>query len=139
MLKMWFSKRFYCDLCEASFTLQGNLTKHVAYAHSENPKQKFTCDLCGFSVKYLERHIMEKHQPDNKIKYPCGACEKTYLSRRALRTHTQWAHEDNNPTCDVCGKLVRNLRKHNQEVHEANDRLPCDICNKTFAATRSLV
>lgn len=80
--------RFSCTFpdCEKIYLAKGELTRHVAGEHSENPVN-FVCTLCHKEFKYkinrdvhIRRHTTEK--PFN-----CGTCGRRFAGTNDLKRH----------------------------------------------------
>jgi len=109
-------------------------------------KKLIRCQSCDKIVNEssLESHNATFHGSIRKFKgdaaedegdsrIVCHFCLKSYSSDVSLTAHIRRKHENNNVTCNVCGKVcstVPDLRSH-QRVHEPNleRRFACDMCD----------
>ena len=131
---------FDCPQCPKSFTLKGNLKKHIQSVHTG--EKTFECQICGksFSQKVsLKRHMVSLH-PSNleltsqekfvetksedgqKSSFTCTECGKEFTAMRSVKEHIKTVHEGvKNFKCQECGKEFAksgNLKAHIKQVHK---------------------
>ena len=77
-------KRYACDVCDASFTMVGNLNRHKKSHLNHRP---YTCNFClrGFLrrtsyVEHLRLHTGEKP-------YVCEHCKQTFVRKKCHQMH----------------------------------------------------
>lgn len=59
----------------------------------------------------------------------CETCGKQCRSKADLRSHIKSRHtETPRQKCDICGNLVKNMRKHKQIHVESALHIKCEIC-----------
>ena len=64
-------------------------------------------------------------EPD-QLKFPCGFCDKKFLTENILSFHTLYRHKEEkrrNVSCEFCGRVFawknrKNLKKHVLSVHK---------------------
>jgi hypothetical protein len=108
-----------CDICQRTFTLKGNLTKHLLSHTGERP---FQCDICQrtFTQKgNLTRHLLS-HTGERP--FQCDICQRTFTQKVSLTQHIR-CHTGERPfQCDICqrtftqkGNLTQHIRCHTGE------------------------
>lgn len=139
---------FDCDRCDANFRRKDNLVKHEKRVHSlgnlnvglirGEDSREFVCKMCGRNfgpdrIKY-EAHLMlrvcqtkdRNIEIDDKLKFPCDHCEKTYNEKDSLDRHVRWKHGDPIQAfkcleCDSSFKYKSSLKRHMDTEHTGND------------------
>ena len=98
-----------CPHCAATFSRAGNLNAHIRYAHE-------------------------------KIRYDCHLCDESYTFKRPLKLHIERVHEgkSNSKKCPICKRLVVNVKRHVDQVHEKITPHICDICSAKFPQKHKL-
>ena len=135
---------FTCTVCGVGAKTKRNLNHHMVSVHGE---LKFKCEKCdkAFSMnRHLLRHIACHHSDVPARRYPCGRCDKTFLSTTFVKYHQIDKHgkkfEGLSVTaakahqCDQCDyktSFQRNLTSHIERVH-LKLRLECEKCGKQF-------
>ena len=92
---------FPCDICQKTFTNQGNLNRHAVVHTGKKP---FSCSECGKSFNRkdsLDTHML-LHSEDNP--FHCKTCSKTYTSRHNLMLHETSHSGEKLHTCPQCFK-----------------------------------
>ena len=126
-----------CHLC--GFTGRAPLLwNHVRRMHKEFVK--VSCPNCGKQVRNLGlRHHVKNTQCDRPVeeraKFKCNMCEKTFVSKKGLRDHVLYIHNQENPyKCEQCEYQTynkSNLRMHVKRVHEKRPLYDtCPHCDK---------
>ena len=102
----------------------------VEKSKANNVKQP--CHHCNKHVSNLRRHLKEscRSNPDNLVECPrctmmiLKTCLTEHLNGRmdkktgaVINRPCQGIDEDKKAKCDLCGILVRNLRRHKRELH----------------------
>ncbi|EFA02218.1 zinc finger protein 69 homolog B [Tribolium castaneum] len=122
-----------CNVC-GMIVRSDNLKRHVQL-HLETPVE---CKHCGKVFKNSEslRGHMLIHRG---IIYTCEICEKTFKVKaeykRHLKTHID--PEIGKVMCTICGKRVRDMKKH-MHSHTGERPYMCVYCCKGFTSTYSL-
>jgi uncharacterized C2H2 Zn-finger protein len=140
---------FECERCGTRFSRKDNLIKHEKRVHSlgnlnvgitrKGDIREFVCKMCGRNfgpdrIKY-EAHLMlrvcQMEQEDNveiddRLRFPCNQCEKTYNEKDTLDRHVRWKHgEQIQPfSCLECGasfKYKSSLKRHMKTEHVESD------------------
>ncbi|XP_018577666.1 zinc finger protein 568-like [Anoplophora glabripennis] len=122
-----------CNICGIVMRTD-NLKRHVQM-HLEGP---VTCNVCGKVFKNPES--LRGHTLIHKgIIYTCQICGKTSRVKsehhRHVKTHTD--PEARKVMCTLCGKRVRDLKKHTQS-HTGERPHSCTFCKKGFTSPYAL-
>merc|ERR1712008_505529 len=81
-------QKFKCSICDASFTENGNMKKHIKSVHEG---QKFKCSICDSSFTQsgdLKRHIATVHEKS----FHCSICDASFARRETLKKHISELH-----------------------------------------------
>jgi uncharacterized Zn-finger protein len=101
---------------------------------ADKNKQKFLCEICGRSYKYV-CHLKEHSKTHTgKRDYKCSLCEKSYFRHRDLEEHEKIHYGTEYYHCNICNKaFVRRsgLNRH-KKVHTENALIKCGHCDKYF-------
>jgi len=138
-----------CPDCENTYASRKILAIHVKTVHTVYGLEECICNVCSKRLKNpesLKRHKHEFHpikqEVNNQIEVPCDECEKTYKSRKYLRTHKNACHKNDERMCDFCPKILKNslyLQQHLSRIHGPNQNLSCELCGKNFKNRSKLV
>ncbi|XP_071550240.1 uncharacterized protein [Panulirus ornatus] len=155
------TRRFSCRMCNASYSREAKLRRHVLSHSQEHQEKEHKCSKCSksFSAKeYLQAHLKlhggkkykcetcgflcsspfnldthrKKHLGDKPFK--CELCEKTFIRRDFLDSHMEQVHKNKKSKCEVCGKLFsrKDVLKRHLAVHN-NETYDCEVCAKKFS------
>ncbi|KAM4567078.1 uncharacterized protein PAE49_010531 isoform 1-T1 [Odontesthes bonariensis] len=161
------AKVFACEVCNKSFNRQFHLRKHMNTHKEQRP---FSCDQCPRKFRNtatFEYHLL-RHEELKYATFECQLCEKSFKTKRCLKTH-QLVHTDTRPfVCSTCGKGFKtkhSLQAHqvvhavekphkcsqcwesfryaitlqcHQSVHTGENPYKCAVCGKAFTRRRSL-
>ena len=102
-----------CDICNKTFSDNGQMEKHKARMHGHTFANQFQCEICNkmFDQKY-------------------------YLQRHKIYHKTKDSFK-----CEICGKkfkLKANLKKHISNIHNNSEVYKCRICDKEFNSKSNL-
>ena len=161
-------KQYQCSICPDIFSSENKLMQHIKFDHekqelygcpncdkkfrSENSlrrhdeqfHQKITttliCPHCAATFSRagnLNAHIRYAHE---KIRYDCHLCDESYTFKRPLKLHIERVHEgkSNSKKCPICKRLVVNVKRHVDQVHEKITPHICDICSAKFPQKHKL-
>ncbi|XP_045615645.2 uncharacterized protein [Procambarus clarkii] len=155
------TQRFSCLLCNASYSREAKLRRHMLCHCPQNQEKEHKCTKCpkSFSTKeYLQAHLRvhggkkykcetcgffcsspfnldthrKKHLDDRP--YRCELCERTFVRRDFLDQHMEQIHKNSKSKCEVCGKLFsrKDVLKRHLAVHN-NETYDCEVCSKKFS------
>lgn len=100
------------------------------------------CPHCGDHFKWLQQHIVHKHEKSKPWK--CEDCDYAHSLLAGLKRHKKTKHPDESTmkVCHICGhKAVTNqeIRKHIEATHEKKRDFACNVCEDTkFYSKRQL-
>ena len=85
-------EKFKCSLCDAEYTFEGNLKKHIKSVHDEN--KPFKCVQCPSKfamLSGLNRHFEAVHE--KKRPFQCTHCERCFYEKNKLKKHMESVHD----------------------------------------------
>ena len=85
---------FKCSLCEATFSTQRSLNRHVKVVHEKNLPFKCSendCDKSFGEQHRLKNHVKEVHEGIRKT-FLCNHCGKGLCSNQQLKRHENKFH-----------------------------------------------
>lgn len=113
------NKRFACDVCDAQFTMIGNLNRHKKGHSNHRP---YTCNFClrGFLrrtsyIEHIRLHTGEKP-------YTCEICYQTFVRKKCHQMHIRKCKEENKveQTNNTARQLFDNNLKLKHKLQEAS-------------------
>ena len=135
-----------CERCPATFSRKDNLIKHEKRVHSlaninvglirGSGVTEFICQMCGRNFgsdnSNLEAHLLlklcrqankqENIELDDKLRFPCDQCDKSFAEKDYLARHIRWKH--GHPMglfecsqCDASFNLKSSLQRHIEKQH----------------------
>ena len=119
-------KTVKCSICNATFTRNSSLNRHVASVHEgkkpHDSKKPFKCDICNstFTRKSnLKTHSASVH--DGKKLFDCDICNTTFTQKKSLKEHEDSVHDRKKMfKCDICSATFTrkySVKKHTNSVH----------------------
>jgi KRAB domain-containing zinc finger protein len=127
---------YKCSVCEYECLKRSAMERHFNKEHEK--VQPYTCSICGrtfWSRSSHDYHVRYWHGE----KVLCECCGKTYGNKMKLKEHLrQMAQGDKLRVCDVCGKHVKDLISHRNDVHGAIKRPKCTECGQVQRNSRKL-
>jgi KRAB domain-containing zinc finger protein len=97
----------------------------------ENNKNKFQCQQCPKS--FTNRHILYRHEESHKPKIKCQICNKK-ISNRNLKDHLKRHENIKKFNCDHCrvGFVIKGELICHMWKHRSEKRFNCKQCNRGF-------
>ncbi|XP_021698044.1 zinc finger protein 708 [Aedes aegypti] len=130
-----------CRFCSLRYSTRKGLEVHEMRDHGASHKHKLQrkkarehqCEHCGKifkSISIVREHTLVEH--DQGIAAQCKICQKTFKHKNNLTRH-MLTHTGELPhKCDQCGvrfRIVTDLTKHVQGVHQGIMPYFCNICD----------
>ena len=144
------NKEFKCNSCDAAFSHNGNLYRHIKSVHSGVKSLK--CNICDKSFShngYLKNHIESVHNQTKSFK--CNICNKSFSLKGNLKKHTESYHgEKKSFQCNKCDKVFSQkgyLKVHIETIHEGKETsrknplknpFKCNDCEAGFSKKENL-
>uniref|UniRef100_A0A336MC16 CSON014881 protein n=1 Tax=Culicoides sonorensis TaxID=179676 RepID=A0A336MC16_CULSO len=139
--------------CDQTFSNLLRLRKHQKRVHSETPKQKYTCELCGKAFRktrlkyHMNIHLVCQLAVHKRIihlktiKIVCKICGKPFKTKADHDIHFTY-HGTPSMPCSICGRLLMNrktLAKH-MLVHTGEKKYKCTFegCTRAFPVSTGL-
>ena len=129
-----------CSMCKETFAHKPSLERHVKTVH--NGEKNYNCDFCvrSFTRKEsLKDHVNSIHLTQ---KFKCEQCKGSfkYLSRHMKKVHNEKIKNSEQVKCLFCDKVGSKARisRHTISIHKDEDSFPCDICEKDFTSVLDL-
>ena len=126
--------------CEKLFKQPQTLKNHIKAVHE---KQRVLCINCGASVANIFLH-RQKCLPDGKSaeKIECPLCFKSFYNKQQYEYHERAVHQTIVKPCSLCGKMVKDMDRHIQNMHNASpvkgNKCPEPGCGKEFKTRAEL-
>lgn len=145
-------RTFICNVCNQAYNKKPNLLDHLK-THME----RFVCQYCGFEITkfaQFQRHVFEKHEPDNvqlmgsirpKFSYNCRYCVRYFPTAVHRNSHESNVHKGRTEAafkCEVCNLIFitkEQLRLHSFE-HYSGEIHICSFpgCDRYFKNAKQL-
>ena len=159
---------FECDLCDYKTVSKYHLNRHKACHSSEKPfkctidgcdkwfktkdylyehkklihtiEKRFKCDLCDYKTncKTNLTHHLSRHSSDRPYKCPIRGCNKTFKSKKSLKTHKSPSHSSFQTIqlyeCNSCDFITNSKPKLSihQNIHSEDKQFECQLCHEWF-------
>lgn len=123
-------RQFCCTKCEATFTHETKLARHVNSVHAKR-SYDIVCTIC--QKAYASKYDLQRHLKTHEIgQHACDLCHKVFKMRSYLLQHKK--SHSKTFMCQFCGKTFSNcasLSRH-RKTHEKNRAHTCHICGRGF-------
>ncbi|XP_052746182.1 variant-silencing SET domain-containing protein [Bicyclus anynana] len=129
---------FKCEVCNKGFNSTYSLSSH---RHVHTGAKPYKCSYCEYACRdnsTLRKHH-ERHAGVTRV-FQCTQCDKTYKTKRILKTHVAEVHLKRDvktmpcPHCDKMFKSVKLLNNHVRQTHLRLYACQCEICGVTLAS-----
>lgn len=142
------TRKHYCDLCGKGFISKYDVRRHLE-THKQQNKIKDSNTHLSFHQDELLNSFDYKTVNDckkSKIELKEGAdkeksdykkpddenAENVLCETETFDVKNVKKQPDERKKCPVCGKLVKNLREHQEAVHMKKTNHSCQACDKRF-------
>lgn len=96
-----------------------------------NTEEALKCPFCDRAFIGLVKHIKSKHRDEQEYE---EEMRNAKWRERIMKVSTQGTDESGE-TCNECGKVTKNMKRH-MELHQQNRmQIPCPICGKVVLKT----
>lgn len=119
-----------CFLCYRKYTNERHLNRHMVTIHTKDKPHKCPRE-CGERFHYpdaVKWHLIKSH--NEPAPFNCSVCDKKFIHRQVMETHSKGHETGFAVLCPVCGKSVsaaRHLKRH-LRTHSDEKPFECDIC-----------
>lgn len=126
-----------CSECPKTYKTKIDLLQHQRV--HDKAREPFSCDTCG--QEFRTRSTFNTHQRTHLPKGPqkCELCDRVFKN---IRSHQQMVHEGiRQHVCKLCEKTFgkrSGLARHIQTVHQKLRMWSCDLCEKSFGEKAQL-
>jgi len=119
--------KFKCRFCDKIFIKKHELLKHISNEHGD---LKFNCKWCGksFENRFEEFEMHENKKHDMHCRY----CEKKFIQKASMITHTTSCHVEKNFFCKLCSQDFHRDFEKCLEHEDINHEFKCENCDKCF-------
>lgn len=147
-------KKFFCDLCSASFVTESGLLKHERITHTvdnEVKRKSSSKEIGKFHVcvqcneEFPTKEVLSKHQKKhNKNLHACRKCKELFPDQEAYEEHKKKHAEDEaneeeeeagNEVCVNCEKPIigEELESYSMLCEECcNNQFSCKQCQQRY-------
>ena len=132
-----------CSLCSTGFLTKEKLLHHTVTVHEE--KRPYKCSFCDEHFKTIDgvqihsgkcvEHLKVSPKLGPGERACCTQCDKTYVTKSALRKHVEVFHlKIKKFQCDQCplNFASKNGFEYHVESQHQNKEHPCAKCDRIF-------
>lgn len=115
-------RKFDCRVCDQVYSQKANLLEHLR-SHFES----FFCQYCGATIyrfEQFQKHVYQKHEPNNKLLILSIQSKETYKCRFCVRTFPNPVH--------------RNCHENGVHKGRSEAAFKCMDCNLIFLTKEDL-
>ncbi|XP_045505900.1 zinc finger protein 155-like [Colias croceus] len=138
-----------CTICNENVENLNGLKTHLSSAHKKKiftqysdrivpfkliKGNEFQCQICGFNFETFGS--IERHMNVHYRNFVCEQCGAGYMTKKRLKVHWRYSHENGSFPCDLCKKVFPSQHKfncHNSIVHRSVKKNKCTKCPLRFA------
>ena len=124
---------YFCAECEKTFKRSASFRKH-----QEMHNGFYTCTQCNKSLSSswsLKSHMQIHSNADDRTRYPCNVCAKSFCDKSSLHKHVKSVHMAYKPfKCSECERAFSERKTLEEHVRTHTGERPflCTFCPKTF-------
>jgi len=124
-----------CTICNLKL-IEARLEFHMKKKHPEGEVKQFECDFDGKIFKH-KKHLY-RHMLNHLPLVKCQLCDKM-LKIKSLNDHLNNVHAaDKKFQCKICQKSFKSAQYLNSHARIHNKVHECDICSKVFSFANKL-
>ena len=157
-------KPFKCNLCNDSFALFHQLSRHFTLVHSltgdlnmqihdtkDLQKENFSVYVGAidedkktfeFENNFTKKENLKTKNQEEKKSFKCDTCYTFFSRKGVLKRHIETVHEGKKPfICGYCNASFTqkgDLKRHVLSVHEGVKPFKCVLCDKGFTLKHHL-
>eukprot|EP00088_Acartia_fossae_P024071 TRINITY_DN2504_c2_g1_i4.p1 TRINITY_DN2504_c2_g1~~TRINITY_DN2504_c2_g1_i4.p1 ORF type:complete len:580 (+),score=150.99 TRINITY_DN2504_c2_g1_i4:1-1740(+) len=130
------SHSFNCEVCQKNILGARNLKVHMKMHETKKEDgevNRIPCDICGHLLRANSMYSHMLHVHSSEV-HKCDVCDFTTNTKPKLNIHRR-KHFKKLVECPECKKMVKDLNLHffRSCANKKKERLPCHLCNKSFA------
>lgn len=136
---------YKCSHCRVEYFIKENCLHHIKENNCQ-PVWKRNCPMRNCDLIFDNNNFFMNHMETfHETTYPffCQNCNKTFQRIREFESHRNYHRRINNSQlnpslpvmCNECGLRFPNnfdLKQHKLDVHEANKKFKCEVCDRKF-------
>ncbi|GJQ85213.1 hypothetical protein Trydic_g13055 [Trypoxylus dichotomus] len=140
-------KEFNCKICNQTFDSLYYLKEHRKTHKHQRPNigernKKFICKICGEDMQ--TQYKLSSHQAaHNGELYECQICKRTFPLKQSLIAHEKRhvCDAESRLICELCGKSFANIYtlRYHRETHNTEKTVPCPTCGKLFTTQKNMM
>ena len=116
-----------------------SLNLHMRDMHSNGPVNKYLCDECEYSTRWLSSFENHKRRHSGDL-FRCIQCKYATVTNRLLAKHKESIHGEAKYLCEICDyktRTERTLKDHIGKIHEGK-RYFCELCKHQATSNYNL-
>eukprot|EP00088_Acartia_fossae_P024070 TRINITY_DN2504_c2_g1_i3.p1 TRINITY_DN2504_c2_g1~~TRINITY_DN2504_c2_g1_i3.p1 ORF type:complete len:616 (+),score=167.97 TRINITY_DN2504_c2_g1_i3:81-1928(+) len=126
-----------CEVCQkiilGARNLRVHMKLHETKVEDSSEVNRIPCDICGHLLRANSMYSHMLHVHSSEV-HKCDVCDFTTNTKPKLNIHRR-KHFKKLVECPECKKMVKDLNLHffRSCANKKKERLPCHLCNKSFA------
>ena len=101
-----------CDICDKTFSLKSNLSRHKKSSHFQINLKKMGCPDCSFKARDSYQLKLHSRTHSGEKPYQCDRCKFKFSRDEDLSRHLKSCRGLKN-FCFLCGEVFKNKLKYN--------------------------